>query len=106
MTRANAPAESMSERRLVDDLSAQRDARLFRLRHVGSVSGRALSAAAVETARIVCSGPPPARRDPVMSQRGSTVHSAMLSRATFLMNGVSPHTGSLRISGVTTRGEM
>ena len=42
----------------------------------------------------------------VLSQRIGRVHNGTLSRATFLMNGVSRHTGSFRIPGVTTRGEM
>lgn len=45
-------------------------------------------------------------RYPVLSKRVGRVHNGMLSRATFLMNGVSRHTGSFRIPGVTTRGEM
>ena len=43
---------------------------------------------------------------PVLSKRVGRVHNGMLSRTTFLMNGVSRHTGSFSISGVTTRGEM
>src|SRR5712692_3439499 len=43
---------------------------------------------------------------PVLSKRIGRVHNGMLSRATFLMNGVSRHTGSFSIPGVTTRGEM
>jgi hypothetical protein len=45
-------------------------------------------------------------RDAVASQRVGGIHNGMLSRATFLMNGVSRHTGWFRIPGVTTRGEM
>jgi hypothetical protein len=41
---------------------------------------------------------------PVLSKRLGRVHNGMLS--TFLMNGVSRHTGSFSIPGVTTRGEM
>lgn len=44
--------------------------------------------------------------DPVLGKSVRRVHKGMLSRATFLMNGVSLQTGSLRIPGVTTRGEM
>jgi hypothetical protein len=43
---------------------------------------------------------------PVLSKRVGRVHNGMLSRATFLMNGVSRHTGSFNIPRVTTRGEM
>ena len=43
---------------------------------------------------------------PVLSQRVGRVHNGMLSRTTFLMNGVSRHTGSFSIPCVTTRGEM
>ena len=43
---------------------------------------------------------------PVLSQRVGRVHNGMLSRAMFLMNGVSLHTGSFSIPSVTTRGEM
>ena len=42
----------------------------------------------------------------VLRKRIGRVHNAVLSRATFLMNGVSLHTGSFSIPGVTTRGEM
>ena len=43
---------------------------------------------------------------PMLSKRVGRVHNGMLSRATFLMKGVSRHTGSFSIPGVTTRGEM
>ena len=42
----------------------------------------------------------------VLRKRVRRVHNGMLSRATFLMNGVSRHTGSFSIPCVTTRGEM
>ena len=45
-------------------------------------------------------------RYPVLSQRVRRVHKGVLSRATFLMNGVSRHTGSFSMPCVTTRGEM
>ena len=42
----------------------------------------------------------------VLSQRVGRLHNGTLSRATFLMNGVSRQTGSFSIPCVTTRGEM
>jgi hypothetical protein len=46
------------------------------------------------------------RRIPMLHQGIGRIHSGTLSRTTFWMNGVSRHTGSFRLPGVRTRGEM
>lgn len=43
---------------------------------------------------------------PMASELAGRIHNAMLSPATFLMKGVCRQTGSLRMLGVITRGEM